>query len=877
MGKDSFYIISGRFILYISFYCILSISVYSQKNIKGRIINISDVKPVSDVYVVAASINNKNYLLFARSDSNGLFLLKLDNDVFPIKLSFKKYGVLETTFNFNINDKLENLIIKLQIKIEDAIVVKSNNQVYRGEDTTNFIANKYRTGTEASVKDLLDKMPNIVITNGKLYFKGKLVSEVQIENDNVLGENYSGFINNFGDNGIEAFQFIENYIDSFDNNSQKKTILNIKYKKFKRLFSTNTLGLNYNFKYGILKNDFIKLNKKNKTLAFVNANNLGQTTLNNVGIANENSNLNAHFAFARSTNYLITPLVLITNQNIPNEKLSLNKSVFASLSLFNINKKKTVTRNNISFGTDVQNQQFVDIVSYNTLPFNEIFNRTFSQRVNSLVFYWENKIQKNIGKNSKFISTSKFNIGKSTFQANGFSNSILNFQQTASLPFGFEILTQLNKPNKFKSKQIHEVYFNISKDKNNYFIDKGGIFLPFINSINNTYQQHNSQKITFGYFMETPIKIKSKTVYNSFTFFKQLYNFNSKVGYNTNVFNVQNDSSNKLNLFVIEHKLQADFNFTKNTKLAYGLKTMYNYISSYNLNKTAFLLLPSLQFNTYIAKTYRVLYSIDRTPIVPKMSNIYGAYVLTGVNGVRVGSPSLEIGSTYNNFLNIDKYSQKKAFGLFLISNISSSKFTPLLNVYTNILFNKDSIFNSTNTFTSFYMYKSYFRQTNTFTLTTQLSAFKNLNFLNGFLNTQKILSPSLTVEYVKNIPKQIYFKASLLLAKTFASNLNKFSEVQTKVSSKAKFIYNTKKLLAFELNSDYFIIESPFKNRQQNLLLDLIIKTQISKKAKILLEANNVLNVKFISDISVSNNLRFTNAFYLFPQTFVIKCIATF
>ncbi len=145
------------------------------------------------------------------------------------------------TFDFTLYPKINEL---------DEVVISERKKFNIKKDTVVFNVGKYKDGTERKVEDILQKLPGVeVAPSGSIKYKGKEVSAVQLDGDDLFGAKYSIGTKNISIDIVDQIEAIENYsknplLKGIENSGA--VVLNLKLKKNKTDYSgTADLGYGY--------------------------------------------------------------------------------------------------------------------------------------------------------------------------------------------------------------------------------------------------------------------------------------------------------------------------------------------------------------------------------------------------------------------------------------------------------------------------------------------------------------------------------------------------------------------------------------------------------------------------------------------------------
>lgn len=273
--------------LLLSLFLMLNGWAYSQ-TISGSIKNSNGIGIKGNILV--KNPENPNLISeFVISKPEGTFSLKLQKTYSKIIVEVKSFGYTSEIWEIENPQKDKNYehnfsLSKNEKELEEIVVIGKNKPVTVKEDTVTYKASAYLDGSERKVQDLLKKLPGIDVNekSGEIKYKGKTVSSVMLEGDDLFGQNYALGTKNINVGIVDQVQAIDNYSENpllkgIENSD--KVALNLKLKKGKTDLSGN---LNYGSGYGAKNKDYysidantIAINQKIKMFSNFTYNNVG--------------------------------------------------------------------------------------------------------------------------------------------------------------------------------------------------------------------------------------------------------------------------------------------------------------------------------------------------------------------------------------------------------------------------------------------------------------------------------------------------------------------------------------------------------------------------------------------------------------------------
>lgn len=150
---------------------------------------------------------------------------------------------------------LEDIQLKVGVELSEIKVTEKILPVIQKGDTTQMAADAYKTLPDASAEDLIEKMPTIVVEDGKVSAQGEEVKQVLVDGKEFFGEDPQAALRNLPAEIIDKIQIFDRQSEQaqftgFDDGESSKTIniitkSNAKTGQFGKLYA----GYGYPDKY----------------------------------------------------------------------------------------------------------------------------------------------------------------------------------------------------------------------------------------------------------------------------------------------------------------------------------------------------------------------------------------------------------------------------------------------------------------------------------------------------------------------------------------------------------------------------------------------------------------------------------------------------
>lgn len=226
-----------RFNLITLFVVFLSLS-FSAQTIKlhGNIQDTTAGGLMSNSVLMATKFKDSTLVGFSRTDKKGFFN--------PIKIPVDTYLVIISNPNFsdktyllvpNKGDSVFNfknvMLPPKSILLNEVEIVAHKEKMYYKGDTLMFTADSFKLKQEATVEDLLKKLPGVKVdAKGKITVQGKEVSQVLVDGDEFFGSDPTIATKNLNANTVETVQVYEKKNEDPDAKDETMKVMNLQLK-----------------------------------------------------------------------------------------------------------------------------------------------------------------------------------------------------------------------------------------------------------------------------------------------------------------------------------------------------------------------------------------------------------------------------------------------------------------------------------------------------------------------------------------------------------------------------------------------------------------------------------------------------------------------
>ncbi len=864
----------------ILFLLLLSVTAKAQLIIKGLITD-RNGQPVPNATVIFKPIGEAN-ANGAITKANGNYSIHIKpNTAATLCVSYVSAsdtciavaGILkDTTINIVLTNK--NVLLK-------NVVVKSETPTKM--DTTGFAVDSIKKLYHRNIEALLNEIPGLQFINGALQYKGKNVTKLLFEGDNLTGSDYKRIIKNLSTNGLDSIQIIENYVDKTElGNFYKKygdeVVINFTFKGKKKLRNYGRTYAGIGLPGGVYeaKLDDIALLHKFKSITLANKNNMGNT---NVYLFNTSG---AIIPVGFNTINALHPLSTVERQSyeiaiadispyfLGADRIYTNKTLFLTNDFYSRVSKNAFIRGNIGYS----NEQLKQNINENNIYFDTGFVNTYS-RDNSM----KKNVPVNITTTLSWLLNPTIQYSSTLTVGNNPGNTLLNgiINNEGSLA-----IYKSSQQNWLHTHNLTKLYNKNNQLKMQFFYGKNsitesnnrisGIYKSFFSndSITSANQSIiNSDKFT-GAVVNYNFSAKRKLSLDLFTgMLLQKYKLNSLLtAFNTQHVNIpigagfSNNNSYKQGTWYASVKAAKAIKiFNRSINLYFDPILQYNTFSVLNaenaLNKKysqKLSFLPNGRMSFKLFKNFSLQGSYTVTNYITHPVTYYDGAILKNQTSLFKGNDSVVTYNSSNTSITLN-INGKKGKLLLLSYHHGFSPMMGMVNVKPTGLFmfllpsfiNKPVYFNSLNLNGSILIKKMYFNINANGSINKSVYAINNAIYKNSRFSPYVIINVS--TFGTKNISQklEIDWQASFQKSSTSLGNISRNSDQFIKVGHEINFAF--KKAYTVSLNQKYILVNSSQSNTNRYYFIDIFAsRTLKNDRFTFFINGKNLLNqTKFV------------------------------
>ena len=233
--------------------CLLSAAAFAQKtNLRGQVLDTARVAlPSATVMLLAPA--DSSLVNFGVSNSKGFFEVKgISRGRYLLKITFVGYSPFFRSVETNGEPDLDLgpiAMLPLTQQLAELVVQGEKNPVTVKKDTIEFNADSFKVKTNATVEDLLKKLPGVEVeTDGSIKAQGEQVQRVMVDGREFFGRDPKLATRNLPADAVDKVQVYDKKSDQavftgIEDGQREKTInLELKEEKRKGAFGTLMAG-----------------------------------------------------------------------------------------------------------------------------------------------------------------------------------------------------------------------------------------------------------------------------------------------------------------------------------------------------------------------------------------------------------------------------------------------------------------------------------------------------------------------------------------------------------------------------------------------------------------------------------------------------------
>jgi hypothetical protein len=691
-------------ILLIILVSLLFSNLYAQKiTIKGVVKDTANA-PIVGATVLLLKPSDSTLILFAPTQEDGTFFLKLqDAEPVILKISAISFSDYVQKIDTKIGADLGTIILR-DATLNEVQVIGEKNPITIKKDTLEFNAGSFKTRPNASVEELLKKMPGFEVDrDGNVKAQGQDVQKILVNGKEFFGNDPKMATKNLPADAIEKVQVFDKKSDQavfsgIDDGQKTKTInLETKEKDKRRSFGKFMGGYGTDNRYEGRLN-FNSFNKVNQLSLLGMGNNINQTGfsfgdymdfigMNNGGMGRGNmrsfnmedvgmGGVPLNFGGRNMNSFgLLSNLAggVNINQEI-SKNLEINGNYFLNSTNNVINKvqdRETFLPNNTFLASQTDNQQ--------TQNYNHRLNLNIEYKIDT-------------ARSLKFTSNASYNQGNSnvtsfaqTIRDNNFlqnTNDRLNTNDNNGYNYNLNLLYRQRFRKKGRTFSTNLGASGSNQNQNGILNATNIFYNPNLPSVTLPLNQTNNQ-VNYANSYSIRSSFTEPLASKMFLEINHLYQINLNE-VSRNVFDVVNDQRNINQQLTNAYTNTFDFNRigttfrlnNKKTNFSVGVSGQFSNLNGSFSNNTPISksfnnILPSARFRYSFKQTQNLNIDYDTEVRAPSVQQLQPVINNTDPLNISKGNPELRPEYTHRGSISYVTFDPISFSNFFLMSNIN--------------------------------------------------------------------------------------------------------------------------------------------------------------------------------------------------------------
>jgi len=211
----------------------------AQNKVTGKVVDGMNRFPLPDATVTLINPADSAAVGFAVADKNGLFEIKnLKKGSYLLGITYTGYRPFTKNLDITLSQfviDLDTIYMQPDTSMLSSVVVSAPPITVK-KDTVEFRASMFKTKPNATVEDLLKKLPGVEVDkDGKVQAQGEEITKIYVDGKEFFSNDPKLATRNLSSDMIESIQVFDDMSDQakftkIDDGSRKRTI-NIKLKK----------------------------------------------------------------------------------------------------------------------------------------------------------------------------------------------------------------------------------------------------------------------------------------------------------------------------------------------------------------------------------------------------------------------------------------------------------------------------------------------------------------------------------------------------------------------------------------------------------------------------------------------------------------------
>lgn len=258
-------------------------------NIKGKVVDAISKEPLEVATIYAESVKDSSLIAYTISNETGFFELEGKTKLKSINVFFSFNGYRPLVMKIDLKSKVDLKTVQLEEQAQElkgVDVIGERVPIKIKKDTLEFNAASFKTRPDATVEDVLKKLPGVeVASDGKIKVNGKEVDQVLVNGQVFFSNDPTIATKNLPKEIIDKIQITntktkeEEFVGDAGNGETRTINLSIKEDKNNGFLGRMTAGYGTDKRYQA--NGLLNYFNNKKRFSFI----AGSNNINNAGFS----------------------------------------------------------------------------------------------------------------------------------------------------------------------------------------------------------------------------------------------------------------------------------------------------------------------------------------------------------------------------------------------------------------------------------------------------------------------------------------------------------------------------------------------------------------------------------------------------------------
>ncbi|MDA8886054.1 carboxypeptidase-like regulatory domain-containing protein [Bacteroidia bacterium] len=226
-----------KIILTLFAFCLFTFSANAQYSLSGTLTNPQD-DPVPYASIALSSTIDTSVIQFAVAKEDGSYTMKgIDSGKYILVIACVGYDVEHKLISISDNVENNNIVLTSgAVSMKEIMISAKRIPILMNGDTVIYNSSSFKTQSNASVEDLIKKMPGIqVAKDGSVSSEGKAITKILINGNEFFGGNIEAATKNLDASLVDKVEVIDKKTDEDEftgaEDNEREKVINLVLKK----------------------------------------------------------------------------------------------------------------------------------------------------------------------------------------------------------------------------------------------------------------------------------------------------------------------------------------------------------------------------------------------------------------------------------------------------------------------------------------------------------------------------------------------------------------------------------------------------------------------------------------------------------------------